>query len=471
MNEPNDPGAPVDELPAEASPAEEPSAQESPTDEPPIVRHDPFASMRGAPWMDRRLSPSGRAATLLRRELEAFPVIEGRDPNHADLDAIVKRTVDYIAPILKREQATDAAYDELERQRQERIAKARAASLVLPSAAPAWPGGVQAAVDAGKALAARVAAGLAIAPGAAIAGTAAGAAVALWPRSSDDGTFDLGEALRLRTPSGSLEGEIERRVGGRWEPLGIRATLNGGQGAPVLVDDAAGFARAVGADVAGRLADRGVVGGRPAPDTTGEALRSTVAWTAPADLATLDALGLDSTRLPVIEMRYLASEKGVTRFGDIAKDRVSELCPSYPLIQKIGLEAGDVVRQRGLVRARDFGQQVHRLAELTIENAKDLLRKEGIHEIHAELSLRNGEKIGFIQGGTRRLDVIEFRDGGRTICIYDFKTGRALFRDADMMSYGEEGAKHAYRKFGIEHPNVYVFPIFIPGLDGIVRQP
>lgn len=108
---------PVDATPAAAPPAEESPTPESLAEEPPIVRHDPFAYMRGAPWMDRRLSPSGRAAYLLRRELEAFPVIEGRDPNHADLDAIVKRTVDYIAPILKREQATDAVYDELEKRR------------------------------------------------------------------------------------------------------------------------------------------------------------------------------------------------------------------------------------------------------------------------------------------------------------------------------------------------------------------
>ncbi len=86
--------------------------------------------MRNAPWMDRRLSPSGRAAYLLRRDLEAFPVIEGRDPNHADLDAIVKRTVDYIVPIIKREQATDYAYEELEKRREERIAKKREAMLL-----------------------------------------------------------------------------------------------------------------------------------------------------------------------------------------------------------------------------------------------------------------------------------------------------------------------------------------------------
>lgn len=105
--------------------------------EPPIERHDPFAWMRNAPWMDRRLSPSGRAAILLRRDLEAFPVIEGRDPNHADLDAIVKRTVDYIVPIIRREQATDMVYEELEKRRADRIAPKRKAKLpASPNADP-----------------------------------------------------------------------------------------------------------------------------------------------------------------------------------------------------------------------------------------------------------------------------------------------------------------------------------------------
>ncbi len=115
--------SPLDEPSTEAPPPEEPSPEEPPPEEPPIVRHDPYATMRGAAWMNRRLGPSGRAAVLLRRELAAFPVIEGRDPNHADLDAIVQRTLDYIVPILKREQATDAVYDVLEEQRQARIAK------------------------------------------------------------------------------------------------------------------------------------------------------------------------------------------------------------------------------------------------------------------------------------------------------------------------------------------------------------
>ena len=73
--------------------AEPPTGTPTP-EEPLIERHDPFAYMRNAPWMNRKLAPSGRAAAFLRRELEAFPAIEGREPNGADLDGIVRRTVD-----------------------------------------------------------------------------------------------------------------------------------------------------------------------------------------------------------------------------------------------------------------------------------------------------------------------------------------------------------------------------------------
>jgi len=116
------------------APAAELPPEEPPPEEPEIVRHDPFAYMRGAAWMNRKLSPSGRAAAFLRRELKAFPVIEGRDPNGADLDAIVKRTVDYMVPIFKRERATDIAYDELEKRRQRRLAPANSPELAAPAA-------------------------------------------------------------------------------------------------------------------------------------------------------------------------------------------------------------------------------------------------------------------------------------------------------------------------------------------------
>lgn len=454
MNEPDNQGAVTHELPEiivtpdpaeEAPPASaaieapgagvpsvEPRAAPPPVEEPPIVRHDPFAYMRGAPWMDRRLSPSGRAAYLLRRELEAFPVIEGRDPNHADLDAIVKRTVDYIAPILKREQATDAAYDELERQRQERNAKARATTMAPPVAAPAWPGGVQAAVDAAKTLAV----GLAAVPGAAIA-SAAGAAVALWPRSPDDGTFELGEALRLRTPSGSLEGEIERRVGDRWEPLGIRATLNGGQGARVLVDDAAGFARAVGADVAGRLAARGAIG--------------------------LPIKGDWPDRPVPIEIR-IAESAGVgakSTVREASQADIERFCPNVPIYARIGQEALEKVRaETGLTVGPVVGTKTHKVIKDVgpLEFVEDRLKAMDLREMRQELALLHGERS--YRKGHRKIDVVEFYNND-TVCIIDFKTGGATFGPSQMKGYIEQIIWHLEAQ-GLGYKHIYAVPIHLP---------
>ena len=85
--------------------------------------------------------------------------------------------------------------------------------------------------------------------------------------------------------------------------------------------------------------------------------------------------------------------------------------------------------------------------------------------------MRGGEKIGFIQKGTAKVDVIEFLEDG-TICIYDFKTGGARFKDMDMERYLEEGKAFSRSEYrGRPIPGVYVFPIFIPGRDGIPRQP
>ena len=106
--------------PVAEPPAAEALPEEPPAIEPPVERHDPFAAIRDLPWMNRRLSPSGRIMTLVRRDLEAFAVLEGREPNGADIDAVVQKHVDYMTPILRREQATDAVYDELDRRRAER---------------------------------------------------------------------------------------------------------------------------------------------------------------------------------------------------------------------------------------------------------------------------------------------------------------------------------------------------------------
>lgn len=140
--------------------------------------------------------------------------------------------------------------------------------------------------------------------------------------------------------------------------------------------------------------------------------------------------------------------------------------------RRAGLFAGDLVRQRGLVRALDFGSQTHVEARKQVERMTDLLKANGVREIYAEFPMLEGAKIGFIKKGTAKVDVIEFIDGGRTICIYDFKTGGARFRDADMERYEKEGRRYAELKFRDQpYFNVYVFPIFVPGLDGRTRQP
>ena len=456
MNEPNEPGAESpgaepfvlpeirvtpDAPPAEEPPTEEPPAEQPPAEEPPVERHDPFAYMRGARWMDRKLSPSGRAAVLLRRELKAFPLIEGRDPNHADLDAIVQRTLDYIVPIIRREQATDIVYEELEKRREERIANARAASLTLPAAG-------------------RAASLLAVAPAGVLVPAAVGAAVALRPTTPDDGTFDLGEELRLRTPSGSLEGEIERRVGDRWESSGIRAALNSGLGARVLVDDVAGFAKAVGADVAGRLADRGVVGGRAASADVAKDIREAIVRRR-VDGVPAGPGGIEPPPgfLPIMEMRITSRVDGgeTISHAEIPDEKAAKYCPNYLEMQRIGMNAKAIVDAAGMPMGRDRGKAIHKLSETELKTAEveRQLRAGGMQELLVEKSFLKGKEIGFMKSGGSRIDVVE-RIGKDAVCVYDFKTGSATFPDHVRERYLREVAAH------FKVSTVYVLPVYVP---------
>ena len=481
MNEPNESGAPTYVLPeihftpdgqhsvkpteetappagappAQASQAEALPPVEPPAEEPPIERHDPFAWMRKAPWMNRRLSASGRAAALLRRDLKAFPVIEGRDPNHADLDAIVKRTVDYIVPIIRREQMTDYVYEELEKRREERIARARAASLAVPTAG-------QTAGPLLKEAAKRVVPFVAALPAAALAPAAAAAAF-FASRSSNEGTFELGEELRLRTPSSSLEGEIERRVGDRWKPLGIRAALNSGTGARVLVDDVAGFADAVGAQLAGRLQSQGLVGGRPRRAAAG-GLGSVIRWVAPDNLASLDALGPGSDRLPIAELRMLTRHNAIPRFGEVTREEAERFCPNYQRIQAIASQAGRIARAEGPAGHLQYGQSTHDGTKWAIRDAaivRDLLERDGVREIHADLAIFNGQRVGFRNvKGSAIIDAVEHMKNG-DVCVYDIKTGGARFPDTKMEKYAEQ-AELFFKPTG----KVYVFPVNVEDMFG-----
>jgi hypothetical protein len=94
------------------------TAPESPPPAP--APFDPYAGSRHMPWMDRSLSPSARAARRLRPELENFAVIEGREPNHADIDAMVGRISGDLIEVLRREWAADVLNERLEERAAER---------------------------------------------------------------------------------------------------------------------------------------------------------------------------------------------------------------------------------------------------------------------------------------------------------------------------------------------------------------
>ena len=461
------PGVPtVDATPAAAPPADESPtpespAPESPADEPPIVRHDPFAYMRGAPWMDRRLSPSGRAAYLLRRELEAFPVIEGRDPNHADLDAIVKRTVDYIAPILKREQATDAAYDELERQRQERIAKARAASLVLSAAGEV--AGTLASVGAAAARLAPVVAGAA---GAAIGGIA----TLVVPTNFEGETLPLGDGLRARRRVGQNSIEIERQVddgllgsgiAARWEKLPVAARfVPDVDGRHLLQIDAVQLERAVGKEAADRLLQQGGIAADGLTGVARDIHDAIVRRRLDGVPAGPGGIEPPPGFLPIMEMRLTSSVDGGSTIShaEIADENAKKYCPNYFLVQQVGLEAGAKVDATGLPKGPPRGNAIHDLSEEALKTAEieRMLRNGGMQELFVERIFPvDDERPRYLKSGSSKIDVVE-RIGGNAVCVYDFKTGSARFPDHVRERYLREVATH------FKVSTVYVLPVYVP---------
>jgi hypothetical protein len=425
--------------------------------EPPIERHDPFAYMRRAPWMNRKLSPSGRAAILLRRDLEAFPAIEGRDPNHADLDAIVKRTVDHIVPIIKREQATDMVYDELDKRRADRIGKAQAASLALPAA-----GELAGTVGAAAARLVPVVAGTA---GAAVAGLA----TLVVPTNFEGETLPLGDGLRARRRVGQNSIEIERQmdnglldsgIGADWQKLPVAAQLVPGvDRQSSLQIDAVQLERAVGKEAAGRLLQQGGVSG---DGLTGAAkdLHDAMVRRRP-DGVPAGPGGVEPPPgfLPIMELRITSSVDGGTTIShaEIRDEDATKFCPNYVEMQRIGMNAKSTVDAAGMPMGRERGKAIHKLAEaeLKIAEVEKTLRDGGMQEIRVENGFLGGEPIGFLKSGSSKIDVVE-KIGNDAVCVYDFKTGSATFPDHVRERYLNEAAKY----FDVK--TVYVLPVFVP---------
>lgn len=458
--EPSDATASNGTAPPAAPPAQEPPVEVPPVEEPPIERHDPFAYMRNAPWMDRRLSASGRAAALLRRDLKAFPVIEGRDPNHADLDAIVKRTVDYIVPIIRREQATDFVYEELEKRRAARIAKAQAAALAV-SVAGEVAGGL-ASVGAAVARLAPVVAGA--------AGTATmGLATLAWPTNFEGETFPLGDGVRARRRVGQRSIEIERQadngllgsgVGATWEKLPVAAQfVPDAAGRDLLQIDSVQLERAVGKEAADRLLQQGGVAADGLTGVAKDIHDSMVRRRADGVPAGPGGVEPPPGFLPIMEMRITSSVDGgeTINHAEILDEKAAKYCPNYLEMQRIGMNAKATVDAAGMLMGRDRGKAIHKLneAELKTAGIERQLRAGGMQELLVEKSFLKGKQIGFMKSGGSRIDVVE-KIGGDAVCVYDFKTGSATFPDHVRERYLKEAAAY----FKVKH--VFVLPVYIP---------
>jgi hypothetical protein len=443
-------GPAVDGLPPLAAESTVPPAPvdygpEIPDDEiePPIVRHDPYATTRSDPWMDRALDAIGRVMVLVRRDLADFPILEGRDPKGADIDAMVDKHVAFLRPILRREQATDIAYDELEKMRSERIAKKReAVSMVLPAADLARVVGPQSAPSLGGAISR-------VAP---IAGGIGAAAVTLLvPRNLDYGqTFALGKGIRARQGTGQRSIEIEREVpdviGTKWARIPVDAErVSGPDGRTMLRVDAAQLEQVVGAEAAAEvLKQAGIVaGGR------GTAMLSEVA-----------RIAAETTVPLVVEMHVASKEasRAIVTHREATKEEVERDCTRYSQFERIGQEAVKDAKKAGLNPGLLYGRKVHTQAgkELNRSLAKRL-DEEGIHELNLDVALLEGKRFSYRPRGSSVPDVVEIRKDG-TVCIYDYKTGGSPFTADKMEQYLREVETYVtIQKYG--YTRIIVMPI------------
>lgn len=165
----------------------------------------------------------------------------------------------------------------------------------------------------------------------------------------------------------------------------------------------------------------------------------------------------------------LTGDKAGTRFGEVTRAEAEEFCPNYPRIQAIASEAGRIARMEEQAIHRQYGVKTHVGVKKAINDAavmRELLEKNGVQEIHADLAIFGGETIGFRNvRGSAIIDVVERMEGA--VCIYDVKTGGARFPDSKMEQYAEEYVKFFER----EHKQtftgaVYVLPVYVEDMFG-----
>jgi hypothetical protein len=274
----------------------------------------------------------------------------------------------------------------------------------------------------------------------------------LVPLNSGAETVALDDGLRARIAPGQRTVEIERRVdkgllgtgiGARWESLPIDAEIGAGpDGKRALLINPSQLTSAVGDAVANRIFAK-VAGALPSLKPP-----------APPVL------------IPMLEIRIGERSKGATEtiFSYATERKVSKLCPSYPRFKVIAEQASINAQKAGFPNGKDYGNYVHQSVKIEVRKMaamKDLLEQQGVRELQSEVALLGGQKQGFMPRGASRLDILELYENEKAVCVYDVKTGGAVFPDKTMERYAQAAAD--YMKFeSLGYTTIYVVPIHVP---------
>jgi hypothetical protein len=274
----------------------------------------------------------------------------------------------------------------------------------------------------------------------------------LTPTNSQGGVIDLGDDLRAQWRPGQRSAWIERRINdglfgsgiaADWEKIPVAATYEAGPDRrPTLFVDPQDLEKAIGTPAASRVL------GRSAPPPAFQAL--------------------PASRPSIYEIRIGTSVDGgqTTSFREATHEEIARFCPNYPMIQGVGLRAAAEIAGLGARR----GQLVHKLAEnqlneLKVARSADILREVGIVEMRPEVALRSGRDLSYSRlKGSSILDVLEIyeRGGERKACVYDFKTGKAVFPDTTAIRYAHEAGVYAERRAPAMPVHVIVVPVYLP---------
>ena len=428
--------------------------------------------------------PEARAARgELDKTLRSFETIEGQPPTMADIDRIAGTIVRKATGIPEVEQQAEAPTaptpgsaeyegarrqsDDLERRPLGSSLDAAALAVGAGSTAEAIPHAVTKAAQTIGTAAVRAAPAIAASAVAAAPAALLSIPLMLYPMNSQGDTVALTDGLRMRRPPGQRYVDIERRVDtglfgtgvmAKWERVPVDAEYGtASDGRQTLLVDPNELKSAIGAeamdrllatpgvDIIDRTVDRsGADAGPATPD--------------PSDDSYIErlirlALGMQ------IGITNIADKKVIVRKATAAE--ATEYCSNYPNYKQIFDTATAKADLAGISKGLTYGRTVHHDIDINLrEDAiRRMLNAQGAVEVHAEQAFLNGLKKSYRMKGSSVPDVVELNERTKTICIYEFKTGKATLNEPTIRRYGGEGvAISKAKKWG--YTQVYVIPIY-----------